>query len=212
MAAPTFADLQGYVNSLAGVDITDPERDGLLNEAHVELCVRSGWSKDTLDFGPTVLGQSLYVPPASFRQPADDVVTVGGLDYKPADPQTVRSIRSGRLGLVEDGVWWFDYEDAVRKLGISPVSSADAAVQMLSVVTPAPMVEEDDEPIVPWDFRTALVHWVRATALGFSEDNEDGQQAGFSEFERQVQRLTGLRIDIENGDGPIQVQVAGVHW
>lgn len=209
--AITFDQLQSDVNNFAGLDIEDSERDRLLNIAHVELCTRAGWTKDTLSLGPTVANQTLYDLPTNFRQPADDVVVVNGLDYKPADPQTQRRLSRGELDLTDSGIWWIDYEDGARKLGVWPVPSAGSTIEMLAVVSPDQLA--DDDPIlVPDDFAPILVRYVREATLGLSEDNEDAEQIEDAAFEREVQRLTALRIETENGDGPIQVLVKNVHW
>lgn len=204
VASPDFADLQSDVNNLAGVDITDPETERLLNQANVEICTRSGWTKDLLSLGPTVADQELYALPANFRQLGDDVVFVGNGKYRASDYAAVRDAKRGS-GLVCDGLWYMGHESGVRKLGLYPIS-AGQAIEAVAVITPDLMVEDDDEPPIPMDFREALVHWVRATALGFSEDDQDGLGAGFQVFQNEVARLTGLRIEVENGDGPLQVQ------
>lgn len=150
--------------------------------------------------------------PSAFREPADYVVTVAGLDYTPADPSSARAIKLGRRDLTGDGVWWIDYEAGVRKLGIYPTAATGSSITMLAVVTPDILSDPTDEPPVPWDFRKAIVHYCRAIALGFSEDDPEGQEVGFGEFERQVVRLRQLVVEIEAGDGPIQVMVSGIHW
>lgn len=216
-AAPTtFADLQGFVDDLAGLEgklsSDGTERDQLINESNVELCTQSGWSRDTLTIATSVAEQETYAFPSEWRKPADDVVEVGSLEYRAADPASKRRAVRGELDLEADGIWWIAHESAVAKLGIYPVPAAESEIKMLSVVTPPILDGDDDEPPVPWDFRMAIVHRVRAIALGFSEDDVEGAAAGFAEFERQVQRLTALRVERESGDGVMQVQIAGVHY
>lgn len=213
MATPTsFQQLQSDVDSLAGLDLTDEERDRFINEGNLELCVRSGWTRDNLEFGPSVTGQQLYSLPSTFRQPADDRVVVGNQDFMASSAETVRKIARGDAFLTEAGLWYMDYEDGERKLGIYPARSDGVSITMLCVVTPDQLLDPDDTPPVPWDFRGAIIQYVRARALGYSEDDPEGQDIGYAEFERQVDRLTRLRIETENGDGPIQVMARGVHY
>lgn len=213
-AAPqNLGDLRQAVDELVGVEFTDSdERDRALNEGNIELCTRSGWTRDTLEFGPAVAGQTFYDLPPTFRKPADYVVTVGALDYAPADPFSVREMRRRALDAVAPGVWWLDWQSGAQKLAIEPIPTAGTTIKMLSVVTPPPLVNPADEPPVPWDFRFALVHHTAKIGLVGPEDDTDMWTFHDAAFERYVDRLTALRNEIETGDGPVAVQISGVHF
>ena len=211
MANPaTLADLRSQVDDLAGLGLSPTERDRLLNEGHVELCVRSGWSKGTLALGPGVAGQELYPFPATLRKPLK--VTVAGLPYTNTDQAALDSYRLGRTYIPGDGAWWINYgATAARSIGITPATDG-GTISVLGIVTPATMTADADQPIVPPDFRQAIVDYVSAISLGAQEDLIEDRVFHRDEFERQVIRLRGLAMEIEEGDATGNVQLAGVHF
>lgn len=213
-AAPqNLGDLRQAVDELVGVEFTDSdERDRALNEGNVELCTRSGWTRDTLDFGPAVADQTYYSLPATFRKPADYVLTAGNVDYPPADPLAVRQSRTTSFQRVVPGVWWIDAQAGERVLGVDPIPAVGTSLLMLSVVTPDPLTDPADEPPVPWDFRMALVYHAAKIGLMGPEDDAEMWTHYDAMFSREADRLTMLRQEIETGDGPVQVQIAGVHY
>lgn len=210
MAIPTeYADIQSDVDDLVGADLTSSERDRFIHEGYVELCVQSGFSKALLSIGPAVSGTETYAA-TSARKVLE--VAVAGYPYGNSDLESVRQAKLGRLGLRGDGVWWWNYDSAgAVKVGIYPVRDG-GAIEAFCVVEPDPMSADDDEPIVPTDFRGAIVDYVGAVGLGRGEDNADLRAGYRAEFDRQVQRLTALVNERESGSGPIQMGVAGIHF
>lgn len=208
--AATLADLRSDVDNLAGLDIEPEERDRLLNEGHVELCVRAEWTRALKEVGPTVADQIAYAYPDARRILS---LSVAGNTYAPTDHESVLSLRAGRLVLRTDGVWWLSYEsDGTRKISLYPTpGTAGVSILAECVVEPAELVNDADEPAVPSDFRQALVDYVASLTLGRQEDDPEARELHQAEFERQVQRLSEL-ANMQEGDGPIQAQIAGVHF
>lgn len=212
MAIPAeFSDLKGAVDDLAGLDVTDTERDRLINEGHIELCVRSGFSKATLNLGPTVAGQAEYTIPATVRKILH--LAVNGRPYAPTDDQAMLNQTLGYIESRSDGHWWISYSAAaVRQLSIEPTTEAGNAISALCVVQPAVMTADSDKPLVPPDFRQAIVDYVAMISLGGAEDDLEGRAFHRDEFERQLARLTNLVNEIESGEGPVQIMISGVHY
>lgn len=216
MATPaTFEDLRAHVDDILGLDLEAEERDRFLNEAHIELCVRASWTKRRIEFGPAVADQTLYTIPDDFRRSADDALWVGSTSnvYRPGDASVARSLGGSGHYLTADGIWYIDYDDdGLRKLGVYPVPDVDASIQMLCVVAPALLEEDEDEIAVPAEFAGAITTYVKGVALGDEEDSTAERDAAMADFERQVDRLAQLTNLVESGDGPVQALVKNVHW
>jgi hypothetical protein len=204
----SFADLRSQVDDLAQLGLTERERDRLLNEGHAELCVRSEWTKEIIEVGPAVAGQEVYDLPATIRKPLS--VTVGGTPYVNTDEATVSSVDSRFQRQSAAGMWWIAYSGG-RRLGVRPAPTG-SSIALSAIVYPDEMTDDEDEPVIPPDFRQGIVDYVTAIALGGGEDSIDDRQAATEEFERQVVRLRALGITYESGEGPAQIQVKGVHF
>ena len=164
----------------------------------LELCVRSEWTRDVLSIGPTVFEQETYDLPTNFRKPLD-WLTVDVFDYVSADLKDVRGAKLGELDLAASGVWWIAYESGARKLGIHPIGDGGDAINLYAVVTPDLLVDGADEPITPTDFDQAIVDYVTAISQGASEDALEERDSLMSEFDRQVERLHALVVEVEQG-------------
>jgi len=196
------------LRNIDALDLTDSEATQLLNEANVELCVRSRWTVATVDMGPTVAGQETYPLPDEIVELRE--VYVANAPYSNTDQNTIRRINIGELSMRSYGLWWTSFDGAgAQGLSLYPIPSSAVSLEVLSVVSP-PALAADDPFTVPADFHRAAIEYVQGVSLGGSEDDLDRRQVHWDEFERQVTRLRARRITRDTGHTNATLRIRGM--
>lgn len=198
---------------LAGLGTEDTERDELLNEGYVELCVRAEWTRKKADIGPTVADQATYAVPSDYHRGL--TLTISGRTYTATDEEDGDELTVDRRWLPPGtGVYWTDHDDEGNEvIGVHPTPASDGLEALLRYVyRPAVLVEDDDEPsVLPIEFRRGIVEYAKSLAYGALEDNSEQEAFYLDKFERIAARLAALRVS-RHGRGPAQMRVQGVHW
>lgn len=186
----TFGDLRSSLDDLAGVDLDDTQRDDLLNEAHRELAVRSEWYRATIEV-TGVADQTAYTLPSDVYRILN--LRVDGEAYKPSFQQQADRLTRGLDTLLVAGIYWQSWGSAnERQFSIYPTVAAGTAISLLVIERPPLMDDDADVPVVPEEFRQAIVDRAAGTALGLSEDNPDLRAYYDDLFERKVGELRRL--------------------
>lgn len=187
-----FQTLQSELDDLAGLDLTSTERDRLLNEGYVELCVRSGWTRKTTVISTTT-GTELYAAPDLHQIVW---VSVGGFPYDEGDDQMAQELAQGTLALRSNGIYFLTYDASFNeKLQIYPPPTANGVpIQIQHIVAPAALVNAGDVPVTPSFSHRAIVDYAAAQAYGLDEDNAELMGVFLSDFERRVDALRNLRL------------------
>jgi len=187
----TFGDLRSSLDDLAGIDLDDAQRDALLNEAHRELAVRSEWYRATVEIGPGVTDQAAYTLPTDVYRILD--LRISGEAYKPSYQQQADRIVLNRDTLLVAGIYWMSWGSAnERQVSIYPTVATGTAISALVIERPALMTVDADVPVVPEEFRQAIVDKAIAVAYGLSEDNPDLRTYNEDLFDRKVGELRRL--------------------
>lgn len=186
----TFGDLRSALDDLAGLDLDDDERDSLLNDAHRELAVRSEWYRATIDF-TAVTDQAAYTLPSDVYRIL--TLRVNGEAYKPSNEQEADEVFAGRAYLNVAGLYWNSWGSAnERQISIYPTVAAGTSIQARVIERPPLMDDDADEPVVPPEFRQAIVDKACAIAFGSVEDNPDLRTYYEDAFDRKVGELRRL--------------------
>jgi hypothetical protein len=203
----TFGQMRSDIDNMAGLALTDEERDRLLNEGNLELTTQSEWLRPTLNLGPTTAGVSRYALPDNFWTVKK--VVVAGRPFDNATEETVERVTgSGELALNTDGLYWIDYDDiGEEQLALYPTPSANSTLVLRYVARPPLLTEDEDEPVVPK--RRGIVDYAMAIALGVDEDNADLRAYYKSQFDIAVAELKRLRR-MRSGGGVRVMRIAGV--
>lgn len=206
----TLQQASDELRDLHGLDLEETESFRLLNEGYAELCVRSEWTRATLEIGTTVADQTNYAFPSTPTIYRPLKLRVDGQPYTPADEELVDEIVAGTMRLLARGLYWLDHDaDGVENFAIYPTpSEADLVIDALCVVFPDTL-EAGDEFGVPGDFARAPIEYTRAVSIGSSEDDPEAQVQGFSAFDAYVTRLRALRR-ARVGHGPVTMRIRGV--
>ena len=193
--------------NLHGLDVSRDEAVRLLNEAHIELCVRSEWTRAELELGPTVSAQAAYALPSSVYRPLE--VYLNGRLLSPSDKETASRIGT-ELRLRSSGLWWLSFDaNGVESVSVHPIPvTPDLSLAAFCVVYPVPLAE-GAEFAVPWDFHRALIDYVRAVSMASSEDDLESENVALTAFESRVARLRRLRF-ARTGRGGVRMRISGV--
>lgn len=189
----TFGDLRDSLDELAGLDLTDAQRDALLNEGHRELATRSEWYRAEIELGPTVADQEDYALPADLHRILN--LSVAGLRFEPSDRLTVDRLRDSTLYLnpMLDGVWWLSWSAAnARQVSLYPAPAGGLEISALVIERPALMSADADEPVVPSEYRQAIADYASGQAFAAQEDNLDARAFYQEAFDRAVADLRRL--------------------
>jgi hypothetical protein len=188
----------------AGFDLEDADADLLLNEGHRELVVRAEWLRGAITLTWTPSGYTLPANVARLRSlaaagaPLDQITDVLGLE-----------LVNGSASQSGNAVWWPNMNDdgSVETIQIYPAPATDAAVIAQVALYPPDLVEDEDEPAVPCEYRRGIVSYAAAQAYGAAEDDRDLMDANMADFETKVNRLRAHRLT-RFGSGPVQMRVA----
>lgn len=189
------------------LDLEDDEAFRLLNEANVELCVRSRWTRATFAIGPTVAGQAAYGF-SGHRITEPLAVYVDAVPYTNTDRNDVALINIGDRRQRARGNWFIDFaSDGTETINLLPIpSTAGQTIEVLAVYAPTDLATTD-RFTPPGDFHRACVEYVQGVSLGGSEDDVDRKAIHMAEFERQVARLHARRITRSTGHRAAQMRV-----
>lgn len=198
-----LANLHTELHSIDGLsNIPSTHRALLLNEGYTELCTRSTWTRKQVEFGPTVIAQAAYTPPASFSASVGErllSVWVNSLPYRRVDPEQQLEIAQGDRALRDYGIYWISFTSAgVEQVSIYPAPTvAGQSIIGRVVVEPTALSSGTDIPTVPARFHRAIVDY--AAARGFELQNDADSQASYqAAFDAAVADLTALRLTRES--------------
>lgn len=187
----TFGDLRSALDDLAGLDLDDDQRDALLNEAHRELAVKSEWYRATIDLGPGVADQEAYTLPDDVYRILD--LRISNEAYKPSYQQQADRIRQNLDTLLVAGIYWMSWGSSnERQVSIYPTVDTGTSIYATVIERPALMDDDADVPVVPEEFRQAIVDKAAAIAYAYSEDNPDLRTYNEDLFDRKVGELRRL--------------------
>jgi hypothetical protein len=203
----TLAEMVDELNTLGGLDLTTVQAHRLLNEGNRELTVRGEWRRAELELGPTVAGQESYEVPngvARIRK-----LYVNGRQFVPIDEAQATKLKLNDLLLRSYGAYWLSFQDAVESVSLYPApSTADLPIMATVALYPPDLIEDEQEPIVPNDYRRAIVDYAAALAYGYQEDNPELRVFHMDEFDKAVAKLRRHRYT-RGAAGPVQMRVTG---
>lgn len=201
----TFDDLRLFVDEFADLDLDENDRDARINEGYAELCIRSEWTRARKEFGPGVAGQELYGL-------GDDVARIlscrrNGRVLQEISEDMRDAIESGQAVVIPtDGCYYVSSdENGVRQLGMYPAPQRDDTISARIVRRPSPLLQAEDVPEVPYEFRSAIAAYAAAKVYAYSEDDPQLADRALEEFEVGVRRLTQARRKF-NRSGPFLVK------
>jgi hypothetical protein len=212
VAAPECAnlgDLRSDLNSLAGLDLAPDTADRLLNEGTRALVCRAEWLRAGLELGPTAADQEAYSLSGAIHRVRK--LKVDGTPYLASSEEQVDELKQNWKSLRCAGVYWISFDgDAAESVSLYPLpTQAGLSIKALCSVYPAILVNDDDEPQVPCEYRRAIVDYAAALAYGYQEDNPELRGFHEDEFNNAVAGLRRLRT-AKQAAGPVQVRVAGM--
>ncbi len=187
----TFGDLRAQFDDLVGLDLEDTERDALLNEGHRKLATESEWYKAERELGPTVADQAAYALPTDVYRVLE--LEVGGYEYKPGDRKQIARLNRHEIVLTPGtaGLWWRSYSSSnVQQISLYPTpGTAGTSIIAYVIERPALMTDDADVPVVPEEFRQAIVDYAAGIGFGGDEDNADMRVFYQDQFDRRVIEL-----------------------
>lgn len=206
----TLSELLSELNDLAALDLEDPEAKRLLNEGYIKLVCESGWNRANITY-TGVTDQEAYELDSSIYRILK--VFVGGYVYSPQDEESIVRQKVNEIWRRGNGTFWLSFDEVgAESLSIYPTATEDDEIVVLSIVRPALLENDDDEPSAcPREFQRGIVDYAAAIALGSVEDAVDLRAFHMQEFERALAGLAALR-NSRVGQGPRQVRVQGIHY
>ena len=198
----TFGGLRSRVGDLAGFDLSVSQRDELLNEGHREIAIRSEWYRDELELGPATAGVSTYNVPANVARILE--LQVAGYDYHSSDRGEVGRLTRGETSLLSGvrGLWWDKWNAGQRQIGLYPTPAGAETLDALVILRPEELTDADDEPVVPAEYRNAIVDYAASIYYGDVEDNAELRSFHQDQFDRKVAELR--RLVTGTGRGVVQ--------
>lgn len=196
----------------SGVNVTDATVLSWLNAKYREFVSRTKWLKETLELGPTVVGQATYTIP-------DTVVEIRALRLG-TDAEALRVNVEGMWALLDSmsflsGPENTAYAPAFDSTGAQAVqiyptpTTAGISITALVVALPSALtVSPDTTPVIPIDFHEAIVSG--AIGMGYQRTDARADLAApyVGEFEAAIDRLK-RRAVARVGQGPVRFPVAG---
>jgi hypothetical protein len=183
-------------------------------ERYKELVLESEWLTEKVTLGTLLAGQSVY----TFDNLAIDrlrLIAVGGLLYTRVGVEQMMQLKTDRLGLSADadGAYAPSYDaSGTISLELFPGPTVDGAelVGILNAEPPA-LVAETDTPVIPEPYHVGLVWGAVATGLMLVDEDQQSAAGYEQKFEKVKAELT-RRKNKRVGSGPVQVQIAGIHF
>jgi hypothetical protein len=183
-------------------------------ERYSELVLESEWLTEQVQIASLVAGQSVY----PFDNLAIDrlrLLAVGGLLYTRVGVEQMLQLKSSRLALdaAADGAYAPSYgADGTISVELFPGPTTSGAT-LLAILNaePAALVNDTDVPVLPAPYHVGLVWGATATGLMLIDEDQQsaaGYEAKFEKVKAELQRRKNKRV----GSGPVQVQIAGVHF
>jgi hypothetical protein len=183
-------------------------------ERYKELVLESEWLTEKVTLGTLLAGQSVY----TFDNLAIDrlrLIAVGGLLYTRVGVEQMMQLKTDRLGLSADadGAYAPSY-DASGTISLAlfpgPTVAGAELVGILNAEPPA-LVAEADTPVIPEPYHVGLVWGAVATGLMLVDEDQQSAAGYEQKFEKVKAELT-RRKNKRVGSGPVQVQIAGIHF
>lgn len=183
-------------------------------ERYSELVLESEYLTETQTIGATIAGQSVY----SFDNLNYDrlrTIAVGGLRYTRLGAEQMLDLQAGRLGLAmdSDGAFSPSYgSDGTISITLFPGPTAPgAAITAILNAEPPALVADTDTPIIPPAYHVGIVYGAVATGLMLLDEDQQSA-AGFEQKFENVKQQLARRRNKRTGSGPVQIQLAGVHF
>lgn len=207
----TTAELITDVKDGAG-DIDDATALRYLNKRQRSMCARSGWFRETVEIGPTMVGQDEYALGADV-----DVLyslTVDGVPYTKRSHGDIDRLKVGWSTRVGDGGFFSITDDTAGavKLRLYPAPTvAGLAMLAWASVAPPAMVAGGQGPMVPDDFTDALVEGAIATWLARKDENFGSADRNEGRFDNACEELRRRAKRRFRPGGVAQARVLGVN-
>lgn len=199
------------LNSFAGLDLSDEEATDGLNEAQVQLALRSEYPrKVSATLTTTVADQSEYTLDTDFLAPMK--LAVGGAPWESTDFETIQQYLRNDLWLNRDGAFAIEPDDTgTDQLVLYPAPSTATDLRFTYVYSPTALVSGPDTPGAFPDFaHNYLCYYAAAWAFRSLEDNPQLAQVWDDRFDLKVAELRRYRIRRSHRKGPISVRIVGV--
>lgn len=208
-----YEALRSELDDLAGLDLSEAERDRLINEGYVKLACESEWARANLDIATTVADQQAYSLPASVYRILR--LKVGTLTYYRTDEETVDRYVQGDLYYrlpPGSGWYWISFDAAAAEsVSLYPApTTAGTGIVATVVLRPDDLEDDADEPALPREFHRYILSHAKAEAYGALEDDPEGSQFHRDQFDRGVAELRRLRLS-KGGRSPVAAKVKGIH-
>lgn len=198
-----LSELRSRIGDLAGFDLSATHRDSLINEGHRELAIRSEWYRAEIELGPTVAEERRYDTPDDVARILE--VAVDGREYSASDRNEIARLDTdSTVALLRgvNGLWWNSYSaSAAKQVGIYPTPDAGSSISALCILRPPILSADEDVPVVPEEYRNAIIDYVAAIYYGNVEDNADLRSFYQDTFDRKVAELR--RLVTATGRAPV---------
>lgn len=183
-------------------------------ERYDELVLESEYLTETQVLGTLEANVNVY----TFDNVAFDrlrTLAIAALRYTRVGVEQMLDLRSGRLGLGtdSDGAFAPSYgAEGAISIELFPGPTADGAeITAILNAKPPALVADTDEPIIPAAYHVGIVWGAVATGLLLVDEDQQAAQSFEGKFEKVKAELT-RRKNKRVGSGPVQIQVAGVHF
>jgi hypothetical protein len=202
----------GFDTSAGNVPIAQVQQ--WVAERYSELVLEAEYLTESVQIGTLAAGQSVY----TFDNLAVErirVLSVGGARYVRIGAEQMLDLKAGRLGLGEgtDGAFAPSYgSDGTISLELYPGPTVAGAVltAILNAEPPA-LTADTDVPVIPLAYHVGIVWGAVATGLMLVDEDQQAAQGFETKFEKVKAELT-RRKNKRVGAGPVQIQVAGIHF
>lgn len=202
----------GFDTSTGNVPLTQIQQ--WIAERYSELVLESEFLTETIIIGTTVAGTSVY----SFDNLNYDrlrTIAIGGLRYTRVGAEQMLDLKSSRLGLAidSDGAYATSYgSDGTISLELFPGPTvAGASITAILNAEPPALVADTDVPVIPAAYHVGIVWGAVATGLMLIDEDQQSA-AGFEQKFENVKQQLARRRNKRMGSGPVQIQLAGVHF
>lgn len=201
----TIAEIIAAAKTEGGLDATDAQVQGWVNNRLRRLYAESLWRMQERSLGVTVAGTGRYAIPADVA----DIrrVTVGGTPYSAASTEELWNLRAGTQYLSGlGGVFAPGYDDTTDYIELWPVpDTAGQQIVALAAAVPADLTLSDT-PAIPSDFHDLLVEGAIADGLARLDEHLQESDRWEARWTAGVERLRRRR-NSRVGSGPQQIRV-----
>lgn len=206
-----MAELSELVARLqAMTEISAAEAKARINQAYREMAAGAEAIKETIDLGPTVVGDATYAVDAEIVN--FSTLRVNGSRYYRVNVDDLEDLAAGEWGFRARSYpsrffapEWDSSGAAQVRIYPTPTTAGETITVRASVL-PTPLVADADVPALPEDFHDYLVD-PGAFAVVLSRDDErfPDSQAKQAEFKLRIKELRG-RLNRRVGSGPVFIR------